>query len=152
MLVKFLLRYAHLLGKSPLHEGNRVVNWGPFDIPRAVNQDSRKAIIELLFLALYQDDRLSLAEDEVLSAALESLGWDSPQPREICVLTAFGLARKASSCAIQAEQFLVERIAVIQQSGGSATALTLLSRVLAADGLTWEEERFLSKIEKQLFP
>ena len=117
-----------------------------------MNQDSRKAIIELLFLALYQDDRLSLAEDEVLSAALESLGWDSPQPRESWVLNAFGLACKASSCALQAEQFQVERIAVIQQSGGSATALTLLSKVLAADGLTSEEERFLSKIEKQLFP
>lgn len=117
-----------------------------------MNQDSRKAIIELLFLALYQDDRLSLAEDEVLSAALESIGWDSPQPREICVLNAFGLARKASSCAIKAEEFLAERIAVIQQSGESATALTLLSKVLAADGLTSEEERFLSKIEKQLFP
>ena len=150
--MKNLLRLAHLLWRSPPRQGHRVVNWRPFDIPRAVNQDSRKAIIELLFLALYQDDRLSLAEDEVLSAALESLGWDSPQPREICVLNAFGLARKASSCAIEAEQFLVERIAVIQQSGESATALTLLSKVLAADGLTWEEERFLSKIEKQLFP
>jgi len=117
-----------------------------------VNQDSRKAIIELLFLALYQDDRLSLAEDEVLSLALESIGWDSPQPREICIFNAFGLARKASSCAIQAEEFLVARIDVIKQSGESATALTLLSKVLAADGLTWEEERFLSKIEKQLFP
>lgn len=117
-----------------------------------MNQDSRKAIIELLFLALYQDDRLSLAEDEVLTAALDSLGWESPQPREICVLNAFGVVREAASCAIRSEAFLVERTAVIKQAGDSATALTLLSKVLAADGLTSEEERFLSKIEKRLFP
>ena len=117
-----------------------------------MNQDSRKAIIELLFLALYQDDRLSLAEDEVLTSALDSIGWDSPQPREICVLNAFGVAREASTCAIRTEAFLVERTDVIKQSGDSATALTLLSKVLAADGLTLSEERFLSKIEKRLFP
>jgi hypothetical protein len=117
-----------------------------------VNQDSRKAIIELLFLALYLDDRLTLAEDEVLTSALEVIGWDSPRPREICVLNAFGVARDASSCAIRTEAFLVERTDVIKQSGDSATALTLLSKLLAADGLTSAEERFLSKIEKRLFP
>jgi len=117
-----------------------------------VNQDSRKAIIELLFLALYQDDRLSLAEDEVLTSALDSLGWDSPQSREICVLNAFGVAREAVSCAIRTETFFVERTDLIKRAGDSATALTLLSKVLAADGLTSGEERFLSKVEKRLFP
>lgn len=117
-----------------------------------MTQDSRKAIIELLFLALYQDDRLSLAEDDVLTSALDSLGWDSPQPREICVLNAFGVAREASSCAIRTEAFFVERTDLIKRSGDSATALTLLSKVLAADGLTSEEQRFLSRIEKRLFP
>ena len=47
-----------------------------------MTQDSRQVLIELLFLSLYMDDHLSLAEDGVLNDALESLGWDSPASRE----------------------------------------------------------------------
>jgi hypothetical protein len=36
-----------------------------------MTQESREALIELLFLALYLDNHQSLAEDDILNEALE---------------------------------------------------------------------------------
>jgi hypothetical protein len=117
----------------------------------AVNQQSREDLIELLFLALYLDDHLSFAEDEVLAAALNAIGWESSSPREICLLNAFSKAREANSCALRTEAFLTERGERLKQEGHAALGYTWLSRVLGADGISSSEERFLTKLEKLLF-
>lgn len=116
-----------------------------------MTQLSREALIELLFLALYLDDHLSLAEDEVLGVALESIGWEGDHAREVFLLAAFSRAREASGCAIRTEAFLNERASTLKQEGEKATALTWLSRILASDGLTAGEKRFLGKLETALF-
>jgi hypothetical protein len=131
---------------------NPIVIWGLSDKLPAMKQTSREALIELLFLSLYLDDHLSLAEDEVLTTALESLGWDSNRSREHHLLTAFSLAREVSACAIKTEKFVVEKADIIKADGDEAEAMTWLSRVLAADGLTYSEQRFLGQLEARLFP
>ncbi len=117
-----------------------------------MNQDSREALIELLFLSLYLDNHLSLAEDEVLTSALDAIGWDSSQPREICILNAFAKAREASSCDLKTEEFLAVRADLIQRDGESAKALTWLSKILGSDGISPSEARFLARLEKRWFP
>lgn len=117
-----------------------------------MKQTSREALIELLFLSLYLDDHLSLAEDEVLTAALESLGWDSKRPREHHILTAFSLAREVAADPIRIEKFVVEKADIIKAAGEEAAGMTWLSRVLGADGLTYSEKRFLGQLEARLFP
>jgi len=116
-----------------------------------MTQDSREALIELLFLALYMDDHLSLAEDGVVSNALESIGWESAHPREICILNAFSKAREAHSCALKTEEFLAVRADVIKKAGAESTALTWLYKVLGADGISSTEERYLKQLEKRWF-
>ncbi|MCW1923364.1 hypothetical protein OKA05_12435 [Luteolibacter arcticus] len=116
-----------------------------------MTQDSREALIEVLFLALYLDDHLSLAEDGVLTNALDSIGWESPHPREICILNAFSRAREAHSCELKTEEFLSARAEVIKKAGEEATALTWLYKVLGADGISVTEERYLKKLEKRWF-
>ena len=71
-----------------------------------MTQESRQVVIELLFLSLYLDDHLSLAEDEVLNSALDSLGWDSPVSREKFIFSAFSKAREVATCPIKTEAFL----------------------------------------------
>ncbi|MCU0794320.1 MAG: hypothetical protein MUF31_00085 [Akkermansiaceae bacterium] len=116
-----------------------------------MKQESRVALIELLFLALYLDNHLSLAEDGVLSEAMDSIGWESGQPREICFLTAFSKVRALDGDAVALNDFLEQRAEIIAESGHQSMALTWLTKVLGADGITPGEERFLKKLEKRWF-
>ncbi len=117
-----------------------------------MNQKSRESLIELLFLSLYLDDHLSLAEDEVLTSALDTLGWESTGHRDTHMLKSFSIARDAAGCPIKTEKFLFARADVIQAAGDEASAFTWLSRVLSADGLTHSEKRFLGQLETRFFP
>lgn len=117
-----------------------------------MTQDSREAIIELLFLSLYLDDHLSLAEDEVLNDALDSLGWESAKPREKFIFTAFAAAREVAGTPTKAEEFIITRAELIKGNQDEAAALTWLSKVLGADGLSPTEKYFLSKLEARFYP
>lgn len=117
-----------------------------------MTQDSREVLIELLFLALYLDDHLSVGEDEVLNKALESLGWESAHAREVFIFKGFTSAREAATCETKTAEFLEARLSVIQKDGLQAPALTWLYKVLGADGFTQTEKQFLSRIESRLYP
>jgi len=117
-----------------------------------MTQESRQVLIELLFLSLYLDDRLSLAEDEVLNDALDSLGWESPLPREQFIFRAFSGAREVAADAIKTEEFLGGRADLIKRDGDEAAALTWLYKVLGSDGISESEKRFLGQVEARLYP
>lgn len=117
-----------------------------------MQQKSREALIDLLFLSLYLDDHLSLAEDEMLTEALESLGWESIVPREMHVYRAFSAARAAMGSVEATEAFIADRCAAIRGVDDAGEALTWLSRILASDGLTSSEAYFLKQLENRLFP
>jgi hypothetical protein len=117
-----------------------------------MTQACRESLIDLLFLSLYLDDHLSLAEDEVLGTALDALGWEGDSPRETHIWKAFSKARDAATCEIRSAAFLQERAALIKADGGGAEALTWLSRVLGADGLSQGERYFLGQLEAVLYP
>jgi hypothetical protein len=117
-----------------------------------MTQDARQVLIELLFLSLYMDDHLSLAEDEVLNEALDSLGWEAPSSREKFIFRAFSSAREAMTGLDKTRAFLDARTAIIKQESAEAEALTWLSKVLGADGLTATERYFLGELETRLYP
>lgn len=117
-----------------------------------MTQETRQVLIELLFLSLYLDDHLSLAEDELLTSALDSLGWESPTSREKFIFSAFSTAREAAGCPGKTESFLAERTVQIKRDGEEASAMTWLYRVLGSDGISPSEKRFLSQLEAKLFP
>jgi len=131
--------------------GNRIVKNDGTGSQPGMTQDSREALIELLFLALYLDDHLSLAEDDVVTSALDSVGWDSDQARDIFILKAFSKAREAHSCELKTEEYLAVRGEVIKKAGAESTALTWLYKVLGADGISESEDRYLKKLEKRWF-
>ncbi len=117
-----------------------------------MTQDSRQSLIELLFLSLYLDNHLSLAEDEVLTTALDALGWEAEFPREIFIFQAFATAREAAGDELKIDAFLTTRADQLRRDGTSAPALTWLHKILGSDGISMAEERFLKKLEKRLFP
>lgn len=117
-----------------------------------MTQNSREVLIELLFLSLYMDDHLSVAEDEVLNDALDSLGWESPDSREEFISRAFASAREAITSLEKTKEFFEVRTAVIKREGAEADCLTWLSKSLGSDGLTDTEKYFLSQLEARLYP
>lgn len=117
-----------------------------------MTQGSREALIDLLFLSLYLDNHLSLAEDDVLGAALDSLGWESTEPREKHIWRAFSKARDAASCEAKTHELMDAHATLIQADGEEAAALTWLSRVLGSDGLSYSEKEFLGRLETRFYP
>jgi hypothetical protein len=116
-----------------------------------MTQESRQAIIKLLFLALYRDQQLSLAEDQVFDKALQSLGWESDSSRAAFIFSAFATARAATADPEKAESLFKNLTTTIKEQGGETEAFIWLSKVLSADGLTASEERFLNRVQSAWF-
>jgi hypothetical protein len=112
---------------------------------------SHQEIVDLLFLALYQDDHLSVEEDSMLQKALGALGWEESEKSGPSVVKAFEAVRKANACDETKETFLAERTLKIKEAGESAIAFEWLGKVLGSDGLDPAEERFFERAEKMLF-
>ena len=108
-------------------------------------------LVELLFLALYQDDHLSVDEDSMLQKALTALGWEPDEKTGPSVGKAFSAVREANSCETTKEAYLTERVARLKAAGHSVLALEWLGKVLASDGLDGSEEAFLERTGKLLF-
>lgn len=116
-----------------------------------MNQDATCALVELLFLAVYLDDRLSLPEDAVLEQALTALGWRAGNDATVDVAAAYRVASEAASCELRTDEFLRQRTALLKAEGHSSVAFEWLGRILAADGLEWTEQRFLKRLQALLF-
>ena len=117
----------------------------------AMDQTSQQNIIELLFLALYQDNHLSIDEDSMLQKALKALGWEESEQSGPSVGKAFAVVREANACEADKEGFLAERALAIKEAGHSLTAFEWLGKVLGSDGLDARESRFLERARQLLF-
>ena len=108
-------------------------------------------LVELLFLALYQDGHLSIDEDSMLQKALNALGWQLEETTGPSVGQAFAAVREANSSDEKKDLFLRERAASLRAEGHSSMAFEWLGKVLASDGLDRREEHFLEQARKLLF-
>jgi len=116
-----------------------------------MNKASAQALVELLFLTIYLDDRLSMPENEVLEKALTSLGWQPGSNEAVDVAAAYRVASEAAACELRTEDFLRERTALLKAEGHSSIAFEWLGRVLAVDGLEAGEKRFLIRLQGMLY-
>lgn len=112
---------------------------------------TQQDIVELLFLALYQDNHLSIEEDSMLDRALTALGWEQSEKTGPSVGKAFAAVREANASQLTKETYLAERTARIKEAGESMTAIEWLGKVLASDGLDTREIGFIARVEKMLF-
>jgi hypothetical protein len=116
-----------------------------------MNPEATKALVELLFLTVYLDDRLSLPEDAVLERALASLGWRAGSSAAVDISAAYRAASEAAACELKTDEFLRQRAAVIKAAGQSGVAFEWLGKLVGADGLDWAEKRFLQRLQALLF-
>jgi hypothetical protein len=116
-----------------------------------MDSSNHQDIVDLLFLALYQDDHLSVEEDSMLKKALSALGWEESEQTGPSVSKAFATVREAKASDETKEAFLVACTSRIKEAGQSALALEWLGKVLASDGLDQGEGWHLERVEKMLF-
>ena len=117
-----------------------------------MKNESRQALVELLFVALYQDNHLSLLEDCAMQRALTALGSEDGSLNELDIDTAIATAREAGSCEIKTEGFLQSRTKLLRSEGHSIIAFEWLRKVLAADGVSEPKNQFLRRVKGLLFP
>lgn len=116
-----------------------------------MNHDTRQALVELLLLALYLDNHLSLLEDSVLEDALKAIGWSATNPEDVSITAAFATAREAGSCEMKTEEFLQQRASLLKGTGEATLAYNWLGRILGSDGISGAESRFLNRAKTLLF-
>jgi hypothetical protein len=116
-----------------------------------MEKSDQQDLVELLFLALYEDGHLSVDENVMLQKALTALGWEPHERTGPSVGKAFASVREAISCEVTKDAYLIERAARLKAAGHSSSALQWIGSVLASDGLHSKEERFLEKARQLLF-
>jgi transketolase len=116
-----------------------------------MTQSQRESLLDLLILSIFIDSHVSLKEDHELQASFEAVGWEAEKPRDIFICTSMNRARKASDTDADTAAYIISRTAVFTDAESQATALDLLQRVLAGDGVSPAEAEFLARV-KSAFP
>jgi hypothetical protein len=111
-----------------------------------MTQPQREASLDLIILSLFVDSHLSLKEDDALQAALDQIGWEGTNSREVYLCNAMNRARKAGESADATAAYIAERAKVLAEGWSSTEAVCLLASVLASDGVTAEETAFLTQV------
>ncbi|WPJ98080.1 hypothetical protein SH580_10250 [Coraliomargarita algicola] len=110
-----------------------------------LQQAEREAIIDLLLMAIYVDQHLSLAETKEFDHAADSLGWDSSTGPSVYICNATDRARTARI----SEELTADFIAYVAErlsENSKPRALELLNRLFQSDGLTDKEKGFLQQV------
>ena len=113
----------------------------------ALQQPEREAIIDLLLLAVYIDNHLSLSETTEFDAATEALGWDSSTGPSIYINSATTRARDVRLSEDAVAEFIHFANKRLASPASKERALVLLNRLLMSDGKTDKEKAFFKQVE-----
>lgn len=115
-----------------------------------MTQEQRESLIDLLVLAMYVDNQLSLSEDAVLKAQIDQFAWQGNMSVEAYVNSAIARIRDLRS----SEHFVNELLKSVSERLGDyeirLTAAGICERLLAADGKADSEKEFLDKVKNEL--
>lgn len=113
----------------------------------ALEQLEREAIVDLLLLAVYVDNHLSLSESKVFDESTDSMGWESETSIYVYLDHATHRVRNVRGN----DEAIIELIGYVSERLKSAEArkraMALLNRLFMADSTTAKEKDFISKVE-----
>lgn len=116
----------------------------------AVMQSEREAIVDLLIMAIYVDNHLSLAESAELEESAGVLGWESVTDLDTYISTATARARNARSDEGLRGDYIAFAAERLAGAAAKERALELLDKVFLADGKNDVEAAFLEQVEAAL--
>lgn len=115
-----------------------------------LNQLQNEALIRLMILAKYQDQSLSLLEDETFRAGVEALEWTSGIDPEFFANDAFSKVREALSTPDGSARFFREQCGCFDTPERRRYALAQVVALIEVDGVDGEEPEFLEALREQL--
>lgn len=118
--------------------------------PEDLEQKEKEAIIDLLMLAIYADNHLSLAEDKILKEEFEKMRWVSVTGIDIYLAEATARARSALTSEVARKEFLEFIGERLTSRPARGKALDLLSKVFYSDGTTEKEKEFTEAVKAAL--
>lgn len=116
----------------------------------AFAQTEREATVDLLLLAIYADNHISLDESSALEDSIEGLGWESGTGVAMYVNTATPQVRDAQANETAQNEFLDGVAARLGSTAAREKALSLLNALFEADGTSVEEESFYKLVQTKL--
>ncbi|QXD25167.1 hypothetical protein F7C95_04500 [Opitutia bacterium ISCC 51] len=115
-----------------------------------LSQDEREAIIDLLILGAYTDNRLSLREEKAFEALTETLSWESETELSDFMKDAIAKVRSVRSNPSAKEDLLIKVKERLNSLTSVKKALNLLNKVFISDGRSYDEANFYREVESLL--
>jgi len=115
-----------------------------------MTQTQREALFDLLTLSLYADGHISLTEEALIESAFIAEGWQSDYPKSLFIEKSFVRARAAAESEVRMLEYLGARAEVFTDLASQAEAIGVVTNLLARDGLTPEENRFIAALHQAL--
>lgn len=113
----------------------------------SLDQREREAIVDLLLMAIYIDNFLSLSETEELKSTADLLGWESETDFSVYIDDAITRVRNVRSNEESLAEFIKYVATRLVSPGSRERALELLNRLLRSDGKSEAEKTFFNKVE-----
>jgi hypothetical protein len=115
-----------------------------------LEQKEKEAIIDLLMLAIYADNHLSLAEDKIMKDEIGNYSWNSISGLDIYLSEATDRARIALTSETSEREFLEFIAERLDSRTTKSRALDVLSKLFYSDGTSVEEKEFTAKVKRYL--
>lgn len=112
----------------------------------SLTQAQCEATADVLVLALYADNHISLVEDQNLHQKIDELGWDVNLSPSQHLNLATSRARGANSPE-KIEFFLKERAEILETSEIKNYVFNKTVELLKSDGITSEENTFITQLK-----
>ena len=113
-----------------------------------ITQDENEAIVRLLLAGRIQDRIVSIAEGDEFLKQVTSLPWASESELSFFVVTEAARIRK--TLATHREDFITAQCALVRSEDARAALISMLSKVLEADGLDPKENTFITAVRQAL--
>lgn len=115
-----------------------------------LTQEEREAIVDLLLLGAYTDNRLSLREEKAFESVTGTMDWESETALSDYMDDAIAKTRSVRSNPAATDSFLLEVKQRLQSKVSISKALKLLHQVFTSDGRSWAEANFYREVESLL--
>ena len=115
-----------------------------------LTQEEREAIVDLLLLGAYTDNRLSLREEKAFDSITGTLNWESPTTLTDYMDASIAKIRGARNNPSATDGLLNKVKERIRSKPAIARSLKLLHQVFASDGRSYAEAHFYRKVESLL--
>ena len=115
-----------------------------------LEQEEKEAIIDLLLIATYADNHLSLAENKILNEEFDKFSWEANISLDLYLNDATNRARNALDSDKTVEAYLETISNRLSSRYSKSRALDLLSKLFYSDGNVDSEKAFTLKVKRIL--